>query len=43
MSNVYLQLRRIAFSGPREIAEVKFSNGVNVFCGASDTGKVLPR
>ena len=39
MSNVYLQLRRIAFSGPREIAEVKFSNGVNVFCGASDTGK----
>lgn len=39
MSNSYLQLRRIAFSGPREIAEVKFSNGVNVFCGASDTGK----
>lgn len=39
MSNSYLQLRRIAFSGPREMAEVKFSNGVNVFCGASDTGK----
>lgn len=39
MSNGYLQLRRIAFSGPNKIAEMTFSNGVNVICGASDTGK----
>ncbi len=39
MSNSYLQLRRIAFSGPKKIAEMTFSNGVNVICGASDTGK----
>ena len=39
MSNSYLQLRRIAFSGPKNIAEMTFSNGVNVICGASDTGK----
>ena len=39
MSNSYLQLRRIAFSGPKKKAEVTFSNGVNVICGASDTGK----
>ena len=39
MSNRYLQLRRIAFSGPNKIAELTFSNGVNVICGASDTGK----
>jgi predicted nuclease with TOPRIM domain len=39
MSNSYLQLRRIAFSGPKKMAEMTFSNGVNVICGASDTGK----
>ncbi len=39
MSNSYLQLRRIAFSGPEKMSEVAFSNGVNVICGASDTGK----
>lgn len=39
MSNSYLQLRRISFSGPKKIAEMTFSNGVNVICGASDTGK----
>ena len=39
MSNRYLQLRRIAFCGPQKIAEMTFSNGVNVVCGASDTGK----
>ncbi|MBW4979742.1 AAA family ATPase [Marinobacter adhaerens] len=39
MSNRYLQLRRIAFSGPNKMAELTFSNGVNVICGASDTGK----
>lgn len=39
MSNRYLQLRRIAFSDPKKIAEMTFLNGVNVICGASDTGK----
>ena len=39
MSNSYLQLRRIVFSGPKKMAEMTFSNGVNVICGASDTGK----
>lgn len=40
MSDSFLQLRRIAFSGPnRKKAELTFSNGVNVICGASDTGK----
>lgn len=39
MSNSYLKLRRIAFSGPRKMAEMTFSDGVNVVCGASDTGK----
>lgn len=39
MSNSYLQLRRIAFSGPKKMSEMTFSNGVNVICGASDTGK----
>jgi hypothetical protein len=39
MSNSYLQLRRIVFSGPKKMAELTFSNGVNVICGASDTGK----
>jgi hypothetical protein len=37
--NRYLQLRRIAFSGPNGMSEMTFSNGVNVVCGASDTGK----
>ena len=39
MSNSYLQLRRIVFSGPKKMAEMTFSNGVNVVCGASETGK----
>ena len=39
MSNCYLQLRRIAFSGPEKNAELTFVSGVNVICGASDTGK----
>lgn len=39
MSKSYLQLRRLAFSGPNKMAEMTFSNGVNVICGASDTGK----
>jgi uncharacterized coiled-coil DUF342 family protein len=39
MSNSYLQLRRIAFFGPKKMSEMTFSKGVNVVCGASDTGK----
>lgn len=39
MNNNYLQLGRIAFSGPKQTSEMTFSNGVNVVCGASDTGK----
>lgn len=39
MSKSYLQLRHLAFSGPNKMAEMTFSNGVNVICGASDTGK----
>lgn len=39
MSNSYLQLRRIAFSGPNKMAEITFSDGVNVICGASESGK----
>jgi len=39
MSNGYLQLRRIAFSGPQKLAEMTFSDGVNVICGASESGK----
>ncbi|MDE0395668.1 MAG: hypothetical protein OYK82_12915 [Gammaproteobacteria bacterium] len=40
MSESYLQLRRIAFADPvgREAA-LEFQAGVNVICGASDTGK----
>ncbi|MGY1530835.1 hypothetical protein [Luteimonas sp. A649] len=39
MSDGYLQLRRIAFSGPKGDSSLEFSSGVNVVCGASDTGK----
>ena len=39
MSTEYLQLRRIAFSGPNQDAKVDLHLGVNVICGASDTGK----
>ena len=39
MSNCYFQLRRIVFSGPEKNAELTFVSGVNVICGASDTGK----
>jgi len=39
MSNGYLQRRCIAFSGPKKTSEITFSKGVNVVCGASDTGK----
>lgn len=39
MSDSYLQLRNIRFRGPRAEAELDFQSGVNVICGASDTGK----
>ncbi|KYO50487.1 hypothetical protein PJ900_21465 [Tistrella mobilis] len=39
MSDTYLQLRRVAFIGPQKTAELGFSAGLNVICGASDTGK----
>ncbi|MEM8985629.1 MAG: AAA family ATPase [Pseudomonadota bacterium] len=34
-----LHLKKIAFEGPNKQADVEFSTGVNVICGASDTGK----
>lgn len=39
MSDGYLQLRRIAFRGPKGDSSLEFVPGVNVVCGASDTGK----
>ena len=39
MSDSYLQLRSIRFRGPKAEAELNFESGVNVICGASDTGK----
>lgn len=39
MSDSYLQLRSILFRGPKASAELDFRSGVNVICGASDTGK----
>lgn len=36
----YLQLRDITFSGPKgKRASISFTSGVNVICGASETGK----
>lgn len=39
MSDAYLQIRKVTFRGPKKLAEVSFRAGVNVICGASDTGK----
>lgn len=39
MTDTYLQLRRIAFVGPEKTSVLVFSSGLNVICGASDTGK----
>lgn len=39
MSDSYLQLRSIRFRGPKAEAELEFHSGINVICGASDTGK----
>jgi predicted nucleic acid-binding Zn-ribbon protein len=35
----YLRLNRLGFSGPSKQSEIVFVPGVNVVCGASDTGK----
>lgn len=39
MTDSYLQVRKISFSGPKKRVDVEFTPGVNVICGASDTGK----
>ena len=39
MSDSHLQLRKIQFRGPTAEVELEFQSGVNVICGASDTGK----
>lgn len=35
----YLRLDKLGFSGPSKHSEISFNSGVNVICGASDTGK----
>jgi hypothetical protein len=39
VTHSYLQLRKIVFSGPAKQAGLGLAPGVNVICGASDTGK----
>ncbi|MBS7820745.1 hypothetical protein J7552_05540 [Wohlfahrtiimonas chitiniclastica] len=39
MSDYYLQIRKILFKGPKKETSLNFYSGVNVICGASDTGK----
>lgn len=39
MSDAYLQLGGIVFNGPKGRSSLDFVSGVNVVCGASDTGK----
>lgn len=40
MSNQFVQLRKLAFLGKgKDSATLKFESGLNVVCGASDTGK----
>src|SRR4051812_22783762 len=39
MTDSYLQLRKVVFSGPTRLAVLGLSSGVNVICGASETGK----
>ncbi|MCL0118956.1 hypothetical protein M2T34_27715, partial [Klebsiella pneumoniae] len=39
MSDNYLQLRKILFHGQTKESVLSFSSGINVICGASDTGK----
>ncbi|MFY8048524.1 MAG: hypothetical protein ACOVNS_06855 [Erythrobacter sp.] len=35
----YLRLDKLGFSGPSKRNDIRFYSGVNVICGASDTGK----
>jgi peptidoglycan hydrolase CwlO-like protein len=35
----YLRLDKLGFSGPAKRSEIRLYSGVNVICGASDTGK----
>lgn len=35
----YLRLDKLGFTGPSKRSEIRFYSGVNVICGASDTGK----
>jgi predicted nucleic acid-binding Zn-ribbon protein len=35
----YLRLDKLGFTGPSKRSEIRFCSGVNVICGASDTGK----
>lgn len=35
----YLRLDKLGFSGPSKRSDIRFYSGVNVICGASDTGK----
>ncbi len=37
--SAYLSLKSVRFSGPNKEAVINFTSGVNVICGASDTGK----
>ena len=39
VSSNYVQLRKIVYTGPERRSEFVFQSGVNVICGASDTGK----
>lgn len=39
MATNYLSIRRISFSGPGKESAVDLRPGINVICGASDTGK----
>lgn len=39
MTDSYIRLNKIEFTGPVKMAAVDFVSGVNVICGASDTGK----
>lgn len=39
MTTSHLRLNRIAYTGPQRMSELLFQSGVNVVCGASDTGK----
>jgi len=39
MTDGYIRLGKIEFTGPDKSAAIEFSTGVNVICGASDTGK----